>query len=73
MVKTNLCVPHKYLEDKDGDKKKDYANLQDAAVWRQVRSLPKTTKSSVSVQQPLIDLARKGSCPKLCFVILFCP
>ena len=74
MVKADLCVPHKHLDDdKEGAKKKDDTNLQDAAVWRQVRSLPKTTESSVSVQQPLVDLARNGSCHNPCSVILFCP
>ena len=86
MVEADLCIPHKYLggrderekeeeeeeEEKEEKEKRDYANLQDAAIWRQVRSLPQTTESAISVQQPLIDLSGKKSCPKPCSVILFC-
>ena len=83
MVEADLCIPHKYLggidereneeEEEEEKEKGDYANLQDAAIWRQVRSLPQTTESAISVQQPLIDLAGGKSCPKPCSVILFCP
>ena len=69
----SASLTNTWTTTKRGKKKKDYANLQDASVWRQVRSLPKTTESSVSVQQPLVDLARNGSCHNPCSVILFCP
>ena len=65
MVKADLCIPHKYLADKveeeeeEEEEKRDLGNLQNAAIWREICSLPKTTESSISVQQQLVDLAGK--------------
>ena len=61
MVKADLCIPHKYLADKveEEEEKGDQGNLQNAAIWREICSLPKTTESSISVQQQLVDLAGK--------------